>query len=88
MKIEQTPVAVENPQLAQVSKHFEALFMQEMVAAMQKTVSRGGLIPQGPAEKVFQGMLDQQHADRIAESGQIGLSKVIYEHLLRSQIKR
>lgn len=74
--------------LMEVSKKFEAIFVNEMVSSMRKTVARGGLIPESHAEKVYQSMLDYEHSVKIAESGQLGLSNMIYEHLLRTQNRR
>jgi peptidoglycan hydrolase FlgJ len=70
--------------LRAVAQQFEAVFVNQMVGAMRKTVQPGGLVPQGQGEKIYQGMLDAQHADHLAESRQLGLSDLIYEHLLRS----
>jgi Rod binding domain-containing protein len=42
------------------------------------------MIPQSQGEKIYQGMLDNEHAERMAQSNQLGLSDMIYEHLLRS----
>ncbi len=94
MKIEtgmplQAEAQVENKALRDVSRQFEAMFTHELVSAMRKTVHKdGGLIPESHAERVFQGMLDMEYSQRVAESEQIGLSKVIYEHLLRIQSAR
>ena len=75
----------EDKALRDVSKQFEALFVNQLVSAMRKTVVKDGLFKESQAEKVYQGMLDFEHSQRMAESGQIGLSKLIYEHLLRTK---
>jgi peptidoglycan hydrolase FlgJ len=74
----------ENPALRKAAKSFEAMFVNQLVSAMRKTVGEGGLIPQSQGEKVYQSMLDSEYAQSIAESEQIGLSKVIYEQLVRN----
>lgn len=51
---------------------------------MRKTVTPGGLIPESNAERVFKGMLDSENAERMADSEQLGLSNIVYEHLLRT----
>ena len=58
--------------------------MNQMVSEMRKTVVRGGLIPESQAEKVYQSMLDSDYAQKIADSEQVGLSKMIYQQLLRT----
>lgn len=74
----------ENPELRKVAKQFEAVFLNQMIGAMRKTVTPGGLIPESNAERVFKGMLDSENAQRMADSEQIGLSQIIYDHLLRT----
>ncbi len=67
-----------------VAQQFEAVFLNQMVGAMRKTIQPNALMPQGQGEKIYQGMLDGEHAERMAQSNQFGLSDLIYEHLLRS----
>lgn len=74
----------ENPELKKVAKNFEAIFINQMIGAMRKTVTPGGLIPESNAERVFKGMLDSENAERMADSEQLGLSQIVYEHLLRT----
>lgn len=82
------PAQSKHDPLMAVSKSFEAVFINQMISAMRKTVTKGGFIPESQAEKVYQSMLDYEHAQKMADSGEIGLSKLIYEHLLRTQIRR
>lgn len=70
--------------LRSVAQQFEGVFLNQMVNAMRKTIQPGGLTPPSQGERVYQGMLDTQHAERMAESNQLGMSDLIYEHLLRS----
>lgn len=89
MKVEKNsilikPLEEENPELRKVAKQFEAVFINQMIGAMRKTVPSGGLIPESNAERVFKGMLDSENAQRMADSEQLGLSQMIYEHLLRT----
>jgi len=74
----------ENKELKKVAKQFEAVFINQMIGAMRKTVTPGGLIPESNAERVFKGMLDSENAERMADSEQLGLSQIIYDHLLRT----
>ena len=74
----------QDQKLHDISKQFEALFVNQMVSEMRKTVVRSGFIPESHAEKVYQSMLDTDYAQKIADSEQVGLSKMIYQQLLRS----
>lgn len=66
------------------AKGFEAIFIGQMVNAMRQTVQKGGMIPESQSEKVFQSMLDVEYSQKLADTEQIGLSHLIYEHLLRA----
>lgn len=79
------PKLPENPAVRKVAQQFEAIFINQMVGAMRKTVTKNSFVPESHAEKVYQGMLDSEHSQRMAESGQFGLSQLIYEHLLRTR---
>lgn len=78
----------ENPELRKLARQFEAVFVNQMIGAMRKTVPQGGLIPESGAERTFKTMLDNENAARIADAEQLGLSAIIYEHLLRSAQQR
>jgi peptidoglycan hydrolase FlgJ len=75
----------ENPELKKVSKQFESVFINQIVQAMRKTVVKGGLVPESNAERIYQNLLDAEYAQNMSESEQIGISNLVYEHLLRSQ---
>ena len=78
----------DNPELRKLAQQFEAGFVNQMIGAMRKTVPQGGLIPESGAERTFKTMLDNENAARIADADQLGLSAIIYEHLLRSSQHR
>ncbi len=71
----------QDKKLMEVSKQFEGIFVNQMVSAMRKTVVRQGLVPESHAERVYQGMLDQEHAQKITDTGELGLANLVYQHL-------
>ncbi|NLA58042.1 MAG: hypothetical protein GX855_03945 [Firmicutes bacterium] len=76
-------------QLWQASQELEAIFLQQMVSAMQRTVPRDeGVIQRSQAEELFQGMLDEELAKVMAESGEMGLAKALYQQLVQSLEER
>ena len=76
-----TPMSEQDKKLMEVSKQFEGIFVNQMVSAMRKTVVRQGLVPESHAERVYQGMLDQEHAQKITDTGELGLANLVYQHL-------
>jgi flagellar protein FlgJ len=78
----------DHPEVRKVAKQFEGLFINQMVSAMRKTVAKGGLVPESNAERVYQSMLDNQYSEKMADTEQLGLSQMIYDHLLRQSRAR
>lgn len=66
-------------ELMKASKGFEEIFVHKMLTTMRDSGVKSDLMDGGPGEKVFRGMLDQEYAKIITESGDLGLSKMIYE---------
>lgn len=74
-----------HPELRKVARQFESVFVNQIVQAMRKTVTKGGLVPESNAERIYQNLLDAEYAQHISESEQMGISTLVYEQLLRSQ---
>jgi hypothetical protein len=76
-------------QLRDAAVELEALFLQQMISAMQRTIPRGeGVLRTSQAEELFRGMLDEQWAKVMAESGDIGLAKSLYDQLNQSLLEK
>lgn len=73
----------EDPKLREVSRQYEALFLNQLISAMRKTVVKQGIVPESHGERVYQSMLDSEYAQKMSETDQIGLSHLIYQQLLR-----
>ena len=78
-------LAVENKNRAGLRKAcvaFEGYFVQMMLKEMRKTVdSSNGLFPKGNAERIFEGMLDEEIAKSVAEGRGMGLADMMYRQL-------
>ncbi len=68
-------------QLKEVSYQFESIFINMMLKEMRKNLNKFRLIPENPAENIFQDMLYQEYALKLAKSEQLGFAKIIYENL-------
>jgi Rod binding domain-containing protein len=77
-----------DPAVHKVAQQYEAIFVNQLVTAMRKTVAKGGMVPESNAERVYQSMLDSEYSQRISETGQLGLSNLIYDHLMKEQGRR
>lgn len=68
-------------ELYKVSLEFEAIFIKQMLNVMRQTVDKSGLIEGGMAEEIFEDMLYDEYAKKMAESRQLGIADIIYEQL-------
>lgn len=66
--------------LRAAAKQFEALFLQMVMKSMRATTAQDGMMD-SEQTRSWQGMLDQQMALDMAQSGGTGLSEVLYRQL-------
>jgi flagellar protein FlgJ len=52
-----------------------------MLNVMRKSVSKTGLLDGGMAEEIFEDMLYDEYAQKMAESGSFGIADMIYRQL-------
>jgi flagellar protein FlgJ len=67
--------------MRKAAQQFEALFMQMVLKSMREATPKSGLFD-SPANDLYTGMLDQQMATRMSQSG-TGLADVIVRQLTR-----
>ncbi len=65
--------------------NLEALVFEKMLSSMRKAIPKGGLFDEGQAEEIYQSMMDQELGKRIAQSGGMGLSELIYAKLCKQR---
>jgi Rod binding domain-containing protein len=68
-------------ELYKVSQEFEAIFIKQMLNVMRKSVNKTGLMDGGMAEEIFEDMLYDEYAQKMAESGSFGIADMIYRQL-------
>jgi flagellar protein FlgJ len=52
-----------------------------MLNVMRKSVSKTGLMDGGMAEEIFEDMLYDEYAQKMAETGSFGIADMIYRQL-------
>lgn len=75
------PTAGDDKRLKQTCSDFESLLVSQMLANMRQTIPENSLFGSSDADDIFQDMMDQQIAQNIAESGSIGIGKLIYKQV-------
>lgn len=79
-KIEDSPEAI-----LEAAKAFEAVFLNEIMKSMRKTLPEDGVLNGGFANGVFNSMLDQEYSQIASKSGQVGLADMIALQLNRGE---
>ena len=67
--------------LYKVCLEFEAIFVKQMLNSMRKTVEKSGLLDGGMAEELFEDMLYDEYAKKMAAAANFGLAAMIYSQL-------
>jgi Rod binding domain-containing protein len=67
--------------LYKVCLEFEAIFLKQMLNSMRRTVEKTGLLDGGMAEEIFEDMLYDEYAKKMAETANFGLAAMIYGQL-------
>ena len=73
--------AEKDPELWQVSLKFEAMLMQQMMAAMRKTVPESELMPSGFAGDMYNSMFDQAIVETGSTRSSLGIAEGIYRQM-------
>jgi peptidoglycan hydrolase FlgJ len=65
-------------ELYQACLDFEAIFIKQMLNVMRKTVQKDGLLDGGLSEDIFEDMLYDEYAKKMAQTAQFGLAETMY----------
>ncbi len=68
-------------ELKKVASDFEEIFLNMMLKAMRQTVGDGGLIEKSNQAQIFESMLDEKFAERLADTGSLGIGDLIVEQM-------
>ena len=64
--------------LYKVCLDFEAIFIKQMLNVMRKSVQKEGLLDGGLSEDIFEDMLYDEYAQKMAQTAQFGLAETMY----------
>jgi len=70
-----------DPQLRDVCRQLESLFIHHLFKEMRATVPKTGFISGGRAEEIYTSMLDAEMAANLSTRGGIGLSEMLLRQL-------
>ena len=73
-------------ELMSVSRHFESIFIHQLLKSMRSTVQKSGLF-ESHATRMYESMHDQELANLMTEQRSIGLAEIVYKDLIRLKQK-
>jgi flagellar protein FlgJ len=80
------PVVDRNSELYKASEDFEALFIKQMLDVMRKTIHKeDDLLGGGLGQDVYEDMLYDEYAKKMASTAQFGLADMIYKQVSSKQ---
>lgn len=80
-RIEKVDRSKADPQNVKAAEGMEAMFIDYMMKVMRETVPKSEYSMDSPATEIYQGMLDQEVAQKSAKMGGIGLADQIIAYL-------
>jgi len=69
------------PTLKEAAQAFEAYFIHSLLKELRKTGFQGGIFGKGMGQEIYQSIFDEKIAQKMAESGGIGLANLILRNL-------
>ena len=75
---------VDEEKLKRACMDFESIFIHQMLKSMRETVPKSGLLGEGPDKGIFESLFDQEWSKSLAQQGGLGLGKMLYKQMLRS----
>ena len=73
--------AADDAKLKEACSDFEAIFIKQMLDSMRKTVQKTGMTDGGYAEELYQDMLYDQYAEKMAKTAHLGVAELMYRQL-------
>ena len=73
-----------NKELMDACKDFETLFVKQMLDSMRKTVQKTDKSDDNAGNKYFEDMLYDSYAEKITDTANLGIAKMMYVQLYKS----
>lgn len=74
------PAGQKEQALKEACEEFAAVFWEQVLRSMRRTVPEGGLLDGGSGEKLFRDLLDAEYARKVAQA-EGSLAELLYRQL-------
>lgn len=79
---------VDEAKLKKASEDFEALFINQLLQSMRRTVLKSKFLEDAPGKEVYQSLFDREISKKMAQKGALGVGKIIYRKVLEHEKAR
>ena len=79
---------IDEAKLKKASGDFEALFINQLMQSMRRTVLKSKLMEDAPGKEVYQSLFDREISKKMAQKGALGVGKIIYRNVLEHEKAR
>jgi flagellar protein FlgJ len=79
---------VDEAKLKKASEDFEALFINQLMQSMRRTVLKSKLLEDAPGKEAYQSLFDREISKKMAQKGALGVGKIIYRNVMEHQKAR
>ena len=79
---------IDETKLKKASEDFEALFINQLMQSMRRTVLKSKFLEDAPGKEVYQSLFDREISKKMAQKGALGVGKIIYRNVLEHEKAR
>ena len=79
-----TANAAQDKKLKKACKDFEAIFLNNLLKSMRKTIVKSELFGSNQEEEMFQEMMDSETCNAISKQNSMGIADMLYRQMCSS----
>ncbi len=79
---------IDETKLKRACEDFEALFINQLMQSMRRTVLKSKILEDAPGKEVYQSLFDREISKKMAQKGALGVGKGIYRKVMEHEKAR
>ena len=79
---------IDEAKLKKACEDFEALFINQLLQSMRRTVLKSKFLEDAPGKEVYQSLFDREISKKMAQKGALGVGKIIYRKVMEHEKAR
>ena len=76
--------AREDKKLKDVCQQYEALFLNQLLSNMRKSIPKSDIMGDRKNEEMFQSVMDEEIAKNWSQTGSVGLANLLYQQMKKT----